>query len=109
VSVENVAAIIEANGQTVTLRRVTGTQQIPFDVDVKASVRNARPDEVIGNVTQFDRVAIISPAEIAARQWPGPPRRLDRVIIEGVTTVVEAAEPRNIGEETALYVLALKG
>lgn len=104
-----VAAIIQRAGQTVILRRLTGTQLIPFDVEVKASIRGYQPHELVGKIQQGDREVIIANAEILARQWPGPPEQDDAVVIDGVDTSIEAVETRRYRDEVALHVLRVRG
>lgn len=101
---EAIAALDEALadvGQLITLRRTTGTQQIPFDVQVKAMVRGYSPEELIGGITQQDSMVILSPTDIDAKGWPGPataptnedrrvPRKNDKAIINGKLRNVEA-------------------
>jgi hypothetical protein len=108
---ETIADVIDRQGQTITLRRLTGTQQIPFDVTVKAVARGYKPTDLIAGsgIVQGDRMVTISSREIDARQWPGPPRRNDKVIIDGFTINVEAVESRQLGEDLAMYVMQVRG
>jgi hypothetical protein len=78
-------------GRPMTLRRQTSTATIPptyADVTVQGHLVAAKPDDVQGEVMQGDaRVAILND-EIAATDWPGPPRKHDLVLVDGETWVV---------------------
>ncbi len=107
---ERVAALVAAKGEILTLRRLTGTQQIPLDVEVRGVVRDYRPEELIGAVQQGDRQVIISNGEILARQWPGPPRINDKIVRDATKALnVEAAETRKLGDAAALHILRVRG
>lgn len=104
---EDLAALDEALadvGQTITLRRYTGTQKIPFNVECRAVVRGYQPEELVGGITQQDAMVILSPTEIEAKGWPGPnssatptnedrrvPKKGDAAVINGKVRNVEAA------------------
>jgi hypothetical protein len=110
-SIPSIAARIGREGQPVTLRRLTGTgaNQVPFDVELFGFVRSYRPEELTAGITQGDRVVRISDAEIAERQWPGPPRKGDRVVIDGRVTNVEAVETRRLRRAVAMHILQVRG
>ena len=109
-SVQRIGAMIARAGQTVTIRRVTGTTSQTFtDVSAKASVRGYQPEELMGPIQQGDRQVIVGVSEMILAVWPAPPRRNDKVIIDGVTTNVEAVEARHFREDIAFYVLRCRG
>lgn len=90
----SVPPFIQRYGQDVTLRRVTGTTSQTFtDVPVRAFIRNFLPNELVGGITQGDRLAIIANVEIAAASWPGPPRKGDQIIAGSKVSTVQAVEP----------------
>jgi hypothetical protein len=107
--VARVAAIIARAGKIVTLRRLTGTQRVSFGVELKAVVRQAQPNELVAGLAEFGRIAICGNAEIVARQWPGPPKKGDELVVGGKTLAVLAVETRHIGEDQALHVMAVEG
>lgn len=91
-------------GQDIRLQRLTGTQQIPFEVECRAVVRGYAPEELVGDITQQDSMVVLSPSEIERKGWPGPqsssdpstidrrvPRKGDRAFINGKARNVEAA------------------
>lgn len=96
-------------GETVTLRRMTGTQRIPLDVECRAVVTGYAPNELVGSIEQGDRKVILSPTEMRRRQWVWPPRRGDRVLIGGKTFQVEAVDNRTAGDELVRTELRIRG
>ena len=108
-NLEIVADMISQYGEPVILRRVAGNG-IRFDVTVTAVVRGYQPNELISGIQQGDRLVILSNREIASRQWPGPPRQGDQVVIRGKTTTVQAASATVvIGDEIAKHTLQVRG
>lgn len=114
------AALAEI-GETVRLQRLTGTQQIPFEVECHAVVRGYAPAEVAGSIAEGDSKIIISPSEIIASGWPGPgvvgaterdrrvPRRGDRIIIAGRARNIEAAAPFYVADVLVRIELQARG
>ncbi len=97
-------------GETVILRRLTGTTvQIPLDVTLKAVVRGYGPEELVGGIQQGDKKVILSQVDMENSQWCWPVKPQDRVIIEGRPTVVQSVDKRKISEDTAMYVLQVRG
>lgn len=97
------AALADA-GENIILRRLTGTQQIPFDVTVRAHVTPVKAEALVGAVTQTASKVIISPTEITRAQWPGfqtgvtgpdavLPRKGDKAVIGGRARNIEFAAP----------------
>lgn len=96
-------AALAADGETIELQRLLGTQLIPVKVTCRAFVRGYAPNELIGGITQQDSKVIISPTEITRAGWPGPqtppftnqdrrvPKKNDRAIIAGKPRSVEAS------------------
>jgi hypothetical protein len=66
----------------VTLRRTTGTQLIPFDVPLRAVVRDYLAQELVGPIIQGDRRVILSPTEVSLRQFPWPPQPGDKILLQ---------------------------
>lgn len=105
----SVADAIERVGKTASLRRLGGRAGIWFDVDVIAVWRGYLPNEFQGGIVQGDRHVTISDRAIAARKWPGPPRRGDQMILDGRTYQVLAVDSPNVGEETAMHIMQVRG
>ena len=110
-AVPRIAARIAREGQAVELRRLTGTgpNQVWFGVELQAFVRQFRAQDLVGGITQGDRQVIVSDAEIEARQWPGPPRKGDKAVIDGKTVNVESVETRRLRGSVAMHVLQVRG
>ena len=51
----------------------------------------------------------ITNTEIAAAQWPGPPRNGDRCIIDGRTTTIQACDTRRLRNEVVLHLIQVRG
>jgi hypothetical protein len=107
-NVSTVANAIARVGKAATLRRVAGPLTF-VSVGVKAVVRAYQPNELQGAIIQGDRQARISNVEIGARQWPGPPRRGDQLILDGRTYNVQGVDSPNIGEDTAMHIIQVRG
>lgn len=102
-----VQRLIEARGETVTLRR---NAIAPFvDVALRARVNGFAPKELVADVMQGDRGVVIGNAEILAAAWPGPPKRGDRLLIDGLPFTIAAVDTRKIGDEVAGHWLVVRG
>jgi hypothetical protein len=107
---ERIAALISQFGQPVTLQRTTGgLTQVRHDVVCQAIVRGFEPVQLIGGIVQGDRQVVISNAEIADAQWPGPPRVGDRCVIDGRTTTIQACDIRRLRNEIVLHLIQVRG
>lgn len=84
---------LASTGETITLRRTTGTQRVPLDVTCRAVVRNYRPIELVGEIQQGDSLVILSPTEMAQAQWPWPPKNSDLVVVAGRQRAVQGVTP----------------
>ena len=100
------------HGRTVTLRRLTGTARIPFDVTVRAAVWTGSDTVLVGAVQQTADKILLTSREIDAARWPFPPRHGDQVIYEDgrVTTVQGTVQifPFNEGDR-AIVMRSLGG
>lgn len=106
----SVPPFIQHYGQDVTLRRVTGTtSQTYTDVAVRAFVRKFAANELVGGITQGDRLAIIANIEIATASWPGPPRKGDQIIAGGKVSTVQAVEPVRVEGVVIRHNLTIRG
>jgi len=97
------------DGATVTLRRLTGTDPIPLDVEVTAFVKPGQlaVEQLVGD-NQFTHAVTISNREIAAAQWPGPPKAGDQVLRGSDTLVVLDVFEFKIGDVSVRFDLACK-
>jgi hypothetical protein len=94
-------------GETITLRRTTGTTpSASFDVVLVALVRGYKPSELISGsgIVQGDSLIILSPTALDRAQWPGGqspttkgdvriPRTTDAIIRQGISRTVISANP----------------
>ena len=100
---------IRQNGTMVLLRRPS-PQGLHFDLPVMAMVRAYQPAELVGGIEQGDRRVVISNAEIASRQWPGPPKRGDEIIISDRTTTLRVdATTLRVGGFVVKHVMQVRG
>jgi hypothetical protein len=106
---DSVADAIEIVGKAATLRRLSGRAGIWFDVTVIAVWSGSQPIEIVGGIVQVDREVKISDRAIAARKWPGPPRRGDQMILDGRTHQVLVVDSRSVGEETVMHIIQVRG
>ena len=65
-------SVLAQDGMTIELRSTTPGTSDYFDIEVRAFVRQFRPEELVGGITQSHRHIIMSPTEIEAQDWPGP-------------------------------------
>lgn len=100
-------------GQVAQLRRLTGVagSQVYHEVSLRAFMRQFRPDEIVpgSGLIQGDRMVIIGTAAIDAAQWPAPPRRDDKLLIDGRLLNVQAVEIRHIGGVVERYDMVVRG
>lgn len=105
-------------GETVLLRRMTGTtQQSPVDAEVTARVTGYGPQELVGAIQQGDRKVIVLAADLEGRGWPVPPKKLDRIILRpgadgaGETLTVQAVDDstRRVGGVLIAYEIQARG
>jgi hypothetical protein len=107
----DIARLIALKGETVTLRRLSGTARIPFDVVIQAVVDIGAASVVVGDVQESaDRVIFLSePLSLAG--WRLPPRHGDQIIYQdGRTTTVWGPVPAHLVEAGSYaYVANVRG
>jgi hypothetical protein len=84
-------ALLDA-GEEVVLRRLTlgpNAMQIPFDCDVRASIRPLDAKELVGNIDQTWSRVILSPTDINRAQFRLPVRKNDKIVQDGKVRNVE--------------------
>lgn len=115
-------AALATAGQDIRLQRLSGTQQIPFEVTCRAMVRGYQPSELVGAIGQQDSFVILSASEIGRKGWPGPassassdasdrrvPRKGDRAVINGKARTIEAAAGIYVDDELVRIEMQVKG
>jgi hypothetical protein len=84
-------ALLDA-GEDVVLRRLTlgpNSTQIPFDCDVRASIRPLKAEELVGNIDQTWSRVILSPTDVNRAQFRLPIRKDDKIVQNGKARNVE--------------------
>jgi hypothetical protein len=104
-----------SGGDRIKLRRQTG-KGLYIEVECAARVTKFTPERyafiaAAGGIAQGDRLCVISDREIAAKRWPGPPRRGDVVIIEGEgnTTLVQGCDTSSVDNVTCRHDIQIRG
>lgn len=77
-----VVRALEHYGDHVTLRRLTGTQRVPFDVACRAAVTVGAAQTLVGGIQITADRLTMTDREIRAAGWPGMPRHGDQVIYD---------------------------
>jgi hypothetical protein len=84
-------------GEKITLRRVTGTQRVPFDVICRALVTIGGATALVGGVQQTADRVLMTADELDAARWRGPPRHGDQVIFDdGTIAIVQRRAARRL-------------
>lgn len=105
------AALLDA-GEDVKLRRLTlgpNAIQIPFDADVRASIRPLRPEELVGAIDQTWSRVVLSPTDINRAQWPLPVKKNDKIVQDGKVRNVEFAKHIRLQNELVRIDLTVGG
>lgn len=96
-------------GEQITLRRTSGQQQIPLDVEVTACVRDFNVSTPEGFFVQGETAIILSPQEMERRKWCWPPQPGDVVVTRGFNRTVRGVNPVRIGDQLVRLELAVIG
>lgn len=107
--VKQVERQIAKAGRTLTLRRMVSGEPLDVPGGVKGVVRNDAPQNFVGDIKQGDRWVKISNKEIRETNWPGPPIRGDKFVIDGRLNNVESVDPQYLGEDIASFVIQVRG
>lgn len=102
----NAAQMIEARGQTMTLRRIGST-----DIPLKGVRQAGQLIEAGGSSTQQEFKIRIAPTEIAVSSWSpkAPSARGDVMVVGGVPRTILDVEPIYAGTELAMWELLVAG
>lgn len=112
---DKLASVLTRFGRPMTLRRNTlgpNGVQVPLDVTIYGVSRNYAPHELVSGsgIMQGDTEVTFSNAQIAAAQWPGPPKAGDVIIFDGRNAVVQGKpEPKSLGTELLVFVAQVRG
>jgi hypothetical protein len=61
------------------------------------------------NVAQNESVVVFSNSEIAAASWPGPPSKLDTMVIDTRKRTIQSVESKYLGTEVLVHVCRILG
>ena len=105
--------MMNAVGETVTIRRYTGSgaNRPRFDVEVMARVTEYDPRELVGAIVQGDRKLIILAEDMIAAQVPPDIRKGDKAVVRGKELNIEAADDntRRVQGVLIAYELQVRG
>jgi hypothetical protein len=105
-----VAAALAKYGRPMTLSCLASTGRTAASVTVNGVAQGFKPEEFVGDVIRGDQRVQISDAEIAAASWPGPPRKGDKIVIDGRAWILRAdAETKFLGTAALAHVLHVRG
>jgi hypothetical protein len=113
VRIAEVLQAYQEPGQTVTVRRITGTGPSRRNTDVRClalvAVGGAMP--LVGGVQQSGDQIILTNSEMTAAGWPQPPRHGDQIIYaDGQTiVVVQGRAVVRVLEDGLAYILSAIG
>lgn len=100
--------LLAQRGRTMTLTRLV-MGGAPLVVTLTGFARDYRPEELLAGIMQGDVRIEIGADEIAAASWPAPPRRTDRVTMDGRTYTVQGASAVYDGATLAGYSIWARG
>lgn len=106
---KKIGSALRKNGRAMKLRRRIGTSATFQEVTVYGVSQGYSPDEILGDISQGDQRVTISNGEIAAAQWPGPPKRGDVLVIDGRAWTVQGSNPRTLGEAVLVHYMHVRG
>lgn len=101
--------MLERRGRPLTLRRRIGTTNAFTDVAPRGYSRGFKAEELVGGIIQGDREIVIAQAEITAASWPGPPKKGDITVLDGVTATVQGVLTMYDGASPAAHILWVRG
>lgn len=102
-------ASLARHGETVTVRRYTsasGTPRPKTDIDVKASVRAVRADQLVGGIDQTASNVVLSPTGLAALL---PLKKGDKIVIQGRERNIDLPKPIVMQDMTVRIDLLVAG
>lgn len=105
-------AALARRGQNIALRRVTlgpASQQVAFEVAVRANVRPVKPEELIGSIDQRQHRIVVSPTDLCATQFPMPLRKGDKAVVDGGVKDIEFVKPIKVADVLVRVELTVTG
>lgn len=105
--------LIDLAGETVTIRRYTGTgdARTATDVDVKARVIGFAAHELVGTIQQGDRKLIVLAEDLCAGSIELPLRKGDKAVVRGRELNIETVDDntRRMAGELIAVDLQVRG
>lgn len=101
--------MLQRHGRSASLRRRVGTTSSFTTVSLKAFDRGFKAQELVGGIVQGDREVVIGNAEIDQADFPGPPRKGDVVVIDGISATVQGVLTMYDGVTRAAHILWVRG
>lgn len=100
-------------GETITIRRYTGTgpDRPYFDASVRARVTRYEPHEIVGLIQQGDRRIILLAEDMVAAQIPLALTNGDKVVVRGDELNIEGSDDntRRVAGELIAIELQVRG
>jgi len=75
---------------------------------VRAIVRDYRPDELVGGITQGDTQVVLSPTDVLSGGG-AMPQKGDQIVVDGKPRTIAAAPPVRVGNTVARFNVQVKG
>lgn len=112
IKAEYLAALDEV-GETITIRRFTGTgpNRPKFDVEVRARVMGYQPNEMVAGIAQADRKAIVLHEDLIAAGFALPITNADFAVVQGKQHAIRVPDnaTRRVAGATIAYELQIVG
>lgn len=112
IKAEYLAALDEV-GETITIRRFTGTgpNRPKFEVDVRARVTGFAPNEMVAGIQQADRKAIVLHQDLVDAGLALPLTNADFAVVQGKQHAIRVPDnaTRRVAGVTVAYELQIIG
>jgi hypothetical protein len=104
---------MDAVGETIAIRRYTGTgvARVPADTDVRARVTGYDERELVGTIQQGDRKIIVLVEDLTSAGFAIPVTPNDKVVLRGtmISIVTVDDSTRRIQGELVAYEIQARG
>lgn len=104
----DIAAAIREEGRDVTVQRLV-SNAVTASLACRAMVRGYKPAELAGGIIQGDTRIVVAALTLAEGGFPVPFRKGDRVVIDGRTTTIQAADPIHAGQALGKWIIQARG
>jgi hypothetical protein len=107
-AVDSIASALARFGRPMKLRRLVPGGD-PIEIIIQGTTDGATISRIIGAIVQSDTHVIFSNIDIAAQNWPGPPKRGDKMTIDGAIRTLQTSEPKYLGTEILVHLADIRG